>query len=130
MELFVPVRKILSHDPTNVKVLKILARTFRELHDAGLFMRDLTFGNFFLSSELDRLYIIDVSRMVYLHFPVPLLLRLEGLSKVDSDGVALRLLMDFYWGDNRGISKFSAAYVEKRKKLRRLRKSFTHKLKI
>ncbi len=126
----VPVRDVLSVNPNNKNVLKILAKTFRRLHDAGFFMRDLTFGNFFLSQDHRRLYIIDVSRMVYLHFSVPIFLRLEDLSKVDSDGAALSILMNFYWGRDTGISEFSANYVMRRKQLRRLRKRITHKLKI
>ena len=126
----VPVRDVLSVNSTDKDVLKILANTFRRLHDAGFFMRDLTFGNFFLSQDHRMLYIIDVSRMVYLHISVPLFLRFEDLSKVDSDEPALSILMDFYWGEDRGISRFSANYVMKRKQLRRIRKRITHKLKI
>ena len=126
----IPVRDVLSKNPINQDVLKILANTFRKLHDAGFFMRDLTFGNFFLSPDFDRLFIIDVSRLVYLHASVPFFLRLEDLSKVDSNGVALKILMDFYWGTETGISMISSKYVEKRKKLRRIRKRITHKLRI
>ena len=127
IENLIPVREVLKHKTGITETLTMLADVFRKLHDTGFFMRDLTFGNFFIHNN--RIVMVDVSRMLYLHQPVPLILRLEDLSKVDSDGDELKLLMDFYWHDE-GMASFATKYITFRKKLRRQRKKITHSLRI
>ncbi len=127
LENLTPVREVLKYKTEVTEILKMLADVFRKLHDKGFFMRDLTFGNFFIRNN--KIVMVDVSRMLYLHQPVPLILRLEDLSKVDSDGDELKLLLDFYW-HNEGMASFATKYITFRKKLRRQRKKITHSLRI
>ncbi len=122
LENATPLRKMLKEG--DLEILKPLGILFRKLHDSGFFMRDLTYGNFLVA---DKIYLIDVSRMIYLHAPVPFILRLEDLSKVDSTGDQLLQLLNYYW-KNPGVARFSAKYIERRKLVRRYRKRITHAL--
>ncbi len=120
----VPLRRLLKEGKNDV--LKPLGVLFRRLHDSGFFMRDLTYGNFLIR---DRIYLVDVSRMVYFHSQLPLILRLEDLSKVDSTGHELLILLAHYW-DNEKAVKFSATYILRRKLLRKFRKKISHALNV
>ena len=62
-----------------------LARLVRGMHDAGLFHRDLTLGNFLIGNRSDQkepgIYIIDLSRAVWLGY-VPLLVRFRDIARI------------------------------------------------
>jgi len=65
-------------------LLTELARLVRGMHDAGIFHRDLTIGNFLIAAKpfgANRIFVIDLSRAVHLeHVPLPL--RLMDLARM------------------------------------------------
>ena len=71
-------------EPEITSLTRELARLVRGMHDAGVFHRDLTIGNFLVAPkpfEGNRIFLIDLSRAVHLrHVPLPL--RLMDLARM------------------------------------------------
>lgn len=84
----VTLRQILKSpgmiEPERGTLLSELARLVRGMHDAGIFHRDLTIGNFLVAPKPvdgNRIFIIDLSRAVHLG-RIPLLLRFVDLARM------------------------------------------------
>ncbi len=108
------------------RILALLAEYVRQMHNCGLFHRDLTLANFLIQGG--RLYLIDLTRARVKKrlFTVQ---RIEDIAKMEFVPADRILFFNLYWGKQKGrglwyrLLCLRTALYQANRRLKRLRKA-------
>lgn len=110
---------------TRRRLLALLAEYVRQMHNCGLFHRDLTLGNFLIQGG--QLYLVDLTRG-RVKPRISALQRIEDIAKMELVPLDRLFFFKLYWRKQKGrelwyrLLCFRAALYQVNRRLRRLRR--------